>query len=1513
MGVTFYWMLTGKLPFDTTDPLELIHCHLAQVPDPANSIRAEIPGPLSNIIQILLAKNAEDRYQSSMGLAFDLKLCLRQWQQKKTIVEFPIKTMDFNGKFQIPQKLYGREPEIETLIQAFNRARLSRHEMVLVAGYSGTGKSALVHEIHRTITEQYGYFVQGKFDQFQRVIPYYAILQAFQDYMLVILGEKEEQLSSFRTAIQQAVGTEGKVLTDVLPALELILGPQAAVPVVGGTEAQNRFNYVFRKLVTALATKEHPLVLFIDDLQWADSASLNLLQVLMTNPEPCRLLCISAYRDNEVDSAHPSMNAVEEIKMSGSIVQTIHIGNLSKDTVLTLIAESLSKSKEQVKELSALVYQKTQGNAFFLTQFLKKLAADNFLRFDFVAHEWTWELEAIAGEKITENVIELMSLRIRQFPEETQNILQSAACIGNSFELETLSIIHQKTPREVKEVLHEALVSGLIFQGAQSYKFAHDRIQQAVYSMIPEQQKSSVHLRIGRLLSENSSPAHQEIHLFDIVNQWNGGIAAVSEIDQKAALAKLNLRAGVKAKQSAAFKPALDYLRTGISLLKSDTWTTQYELARDLHTEAAETAYLSGDFTQMDIMIDEVLKHVKLLAEKIKPYEIRILAFKARNQLLDAIRTGQEILAQLGEHFPKNPKLYHVMSDLVATKWKLRQHNNESLEKLPLMVNADKIAAMRIMADIASSSYWATPTLFPLVIFRMVKLSLRYGNTSLSAFAFATYGVIMCGVLGAMKSGYEFGKLGLILLEKFNAKEWKTQIFTPIYALIINWNEHVKNTLRPLKESYHIGLETGAIEFACINANIYCIHAYLCGKPLVKHEEETRAFSLAFGQFKQETNFNYNEVYHQGMLNFMGLAANPLVLTGTAYDEEKMMAQNRERNDKTGTFFIHFNKLILSYYFGAYETAKFHAAEARVLLEAVLAKFEIPNHNFYETLTLIALYPKQKGKAKLKARLRIFLNIRQMRIWSKDAPENYLHKYDLMLAEWQRIKGDKNAAQLSYDRAIAGASANDYMHEEALAYELAARFYLTQKSEDLSEFYFKSAYNAYREWGAVAKLSNLELNYPKFVSSINRSAGLSRQSTDTNSVTTVFHGNELDLQTVLKASTSISGEIVLSRLLKTLMQIVIENAGAQYGLLLLENDQSLWIEAKLTANSNEPELLQHIPMNQSGLLLESIATYVFRSGQSVVVNNATTDVRYIHDEYVQSKSPQSILCLPINNQGKKIGVLYLENNAVNGAFTQNRIDLLSLLSGQMAISIENARLYENIEQKVLARTNELALEKQKSDDLLLNILPAETAEELKREGRTTPKKYESVTVMFTDFKGFTQLSEKLSPEELVAEIDGFFRVFDRIIEDHGVEKIKTIGDAYMCVGGLPMTNQTHAEDVIAAAFDIQDWMTKHKAERLQQSKPYFEIRIGIHTGPVVAGVVGSKKFAYDIWGDTVNTASRMEAGSEAGKVNISGDTYQLIQSTHSCTYRGKIQAKNKGEIDMYFVDSRAFVVPVPIA
>ncbi|MDX2510401.1 MAG: adenylate/guanylate cyclase domain-containing protein [Desulfobacterales bacterium] len=1043
------------------------------------------------------------------------------------------------------------------------------------------------------------------------------------------------------------------------------------------------------------------------------------------------------------------------------------------------------------------------------------------------------------------------------------------------------------------------------------YKFSHDRVQQAVYSLIPKEDQPQIHLSIGKLLEAKYLKQDDDHFLFDIVNHLNIGSPLVAVATEKINLARLNERAAKKAMASSAFKPAFDYVSQGIELLPEDAWSSHYELNLSLHYLGAEAAYDIAEFEPMTQYIDAVLMHGKVMMDKIPVYALRINAFKASNKLDEAIDAGLEVLEKMGEKIPRKGPLPLVMIDLLKTKFMLRGKKKEDILKLPIMENQEKRAALRILNDIASPVYWARPAILPFVIFRMVQLSLRYGITEISAFGFATYGLLMCGVLGDMPEGYRFGQIGLALLEKFKAKKWLSQIYTPIYALINHWSEHIHQSLEPFLYSYRVGFETGAIEYACINVNIYCNHLYLGGKPLVQTEEEMCAFSESMLAFKQETNYNYNEAYRQAVLNLLGKSEDVLLLIGSAFDETKMAIQNTERNDRAGDFHIHFHKMILNYLFRNYEEARVQADLGRPLLDAVLAKFDVAVFHFYEGLVYLALAGETSSKEQRRLLSRPNKNIKQFKKWAKYSPDNHSHKLSLLEAERYRVAGKDKEAKESYDKAVAGANKQNFLNEEALACERAGMFYEARGIESLTGHFIKLAFQAYREWGAQAKLNDLQSRYYDLTNEIKQSKKLGSNISLSSTIET---DSAIDLQSVIKAATTISQEIVLAKLLKQMMLIVMENAGAQRGSMFLHERGKWVLRATGNIEHDEVEVLQGKPLDGSVEVPITIIQYVARSNEEVVLENAMSATRFQADTYILENKPKSVLCLPIMYQGKITSILYLENNLVTAAFTQDRIELLNLLSGQIAISIENALFYDQLEQRVKDRTTELQAEKKKSDDLLLNILPVDVADELKEFGHFKARNFEQVTVMFTDFVDFTIIAESLSPEELVAEIDTYFRGFDEIIQKNGLEKIKTIGDAYLCVSGMPETNEESVQMALQSALEMQSFVSKYNEKRMSNNQRSFELRIGIHTGPLVAGIVGVKKFAYDIWGDTVNIAARMEQNCHPGKINISEYTYKLLNDKQEAQagqvtkkfkfqYRGKIEAKNKGKLKMYFAES----------
>ncbi len=1312
LGVTFYELLTGQLPFPTQDVLELVHCHIAKPPISPHELNATIPQPVSDLIVKLMAKNAEDRYQSAWGIKADLERCAQQLAEIGRIDSIALCLQDVSEQFCIPQKLYGREAEIAALLAAFERvvamdfvadeaddesvhraiqssASSISHALpmlMLVSGYAGVGKTALVQELYKPITAKHGYFISGKFDQFGRNVPYSAIVDALRKLVQQLLGEPDEQVEGWRSRLLTALGSNGQIITDVIPEVELIIGQQPPMPEVGATEAQNRFNLTFQKFVRVFCSKNHPLVIFLDDLQWIDSATLKLIELILLDEQTQYLFLIGVYRDNEVTPTHSLISTLERLRNQGAVLQEIILSPLTLEPLIQLIAETLHQNADTVCSLAELVLRKTEGNPFFVGEFLRMLHSENLLTFDAQHLCWEWNIADIQAQDITDNVVELLLIQLKKLPENTQQILQLAACVGTEFNLDTLAIVCEKTAKAVSLDLLVAIQAGLIQPLSeldenllvQEYKFLHDRVQQAAYALINESQKQGVHLQIGRNLLEKTSPEERAERLFEIVDHLNCGTELIIEQFERNEIAKLNLQAGQKALAATAYEAAFKYFNIGLKLLDGESWQREYDLTLVLHSEAAEAAYLSGRFDEMERLVEAVLNRAKTVLDTVKVYDSRIQAWMSWGEPKEALKTGLEVLQLLGISLVEAPSQLDVQAGLEETASLLAGREIEDLIDLPEMTEPVPLAAIYILVGIYSSAFISTPALMVLIICKIVNLSIAHGNAIWSLLGYVGYGMILCGVEQDFELGYRFGKLSLNLAKRSNNKRGNCKALMMVSIHIIPWKDHLKETFPGLAEGYQSGIESGEFESAGYCALNVCYNSFFAGHELTELEQQTAIYRKATHQIRREIPATYLAMLQQTIINLRGQSENPSRLVGCIYDEEQALSLAISAKDGTGLHFFYSNKLILCYLFGEYEQAAKTATLAEPYLSAATSLFSVALFHFYDSLIVLSLWANALSSEKAPWLNRVNANQEKMQKWAEHAPMNFLHKYHLVKAEKARVLGQFLEAEEFYEQAIQGARENEYFQEEALAYELAAKHYLARGLEKFAQLYMKEAHYCYERWGAMAKVKDLETRYPQFFP----------QSSDltytpiyaTSEITSTRLDSAFDLATVLKASQAISSEIELDRLLRSLMQILIENAGAQTGSLILENSGEWTVEAACELNDSEnvctTQVLESIPM--ANRLPESIIQYVIRTHEPVILNDVTHEGNFIHEPYIQHNQPRSLLCLPLLNQSKLVGVLYLENQLATGAFTPERSQVMNLLSTQAAISIENAKLYSKL-------------------------------------------------------------------------------------------------------------------------------------------------------------------------------------------------------------------------------------------
>lgn len=1302
LGVMFYELLTGQLPFQTKDSLKLVHCHLAQQPTPPHQVNPDIPEVVADLVMTLMSKTAEDRYQSAFGIQADLSTCLQQLKQTGEIRTFPLRSQDHSDKFQIPQKLYGREQEISALLTAFERVNHPQDpekgsEMMLVAGYSGIGKSSLVAEVHKPITEKRGYFISGKYNQFQRDVPYSAVISAFQDLVKQLLTENEMQLNQWRQQLLAALGPNGQVVIDVIPDVELITGPQPPVPELGPAEALNRFNLVFQKFIRVFCTPTHPLVVFLDDLQWADSASLKLIKLMMTDRQMRSLLLIGAYRDNEVDATHPLMTLVKRLWQEKVNINTITLQPLSQLHLCQLIADTVHHNLETTLSLAELVLQKTQGNPFFVNEFLKNLYTEQLLQFNAHSQQWEWDIALIRSQDLTDNVIELLISKLKKLPSATQDALRLAACVGAEFDLQTLSLIRQQTELEVFGHLKVAVQLGLVVARSElneslvitDFRFGHDRIQQAAYALIDADARSSVHLRIGRLLWHNISDEQLSDRIFEVVDHLNQALPLITEQDEQAQVAQLNLQAGQKAKSATAYGASVRYLQTGLALIGETGWQRAYPLTLTLHEEAVEAAFLHQDYGQQEQLTAIVLQHAQSVLDMVKVYRVKILARSAQNRHLEATDIGFEILERLGVTFV-DPTPANLQQELEQTKQLCAHRSIEDLIDLPAMAEDDKLAAMQILSDILSSGYQAVFERFILSNLKQIHLSLSYGNTAPSAFAYDCYGITLCGVVGDIETGYQFGRLALAVVDKFHAKKTKSRVVFVFNAFVRHWTDSLSLTIPDLHEGYQIGLETGDLEYASYSLCWEAMHSLLTGQTLPDLATRMLEFHQAISGFQQAACLLYLQIFQQTTAHLMEPGLDPSRLSGTYLQERQVIVDSAD--NKLALAFFYTLKAQVAYLLGHPTIALESTQHAADYVDGMTAAVTVASLNFYDSLARLALYDHLPVVEQEQMLAAVATNQAQLQKWAVHAPANHQHKYYLVEAERYRVLGQHHQASEAYDRAIALAQDHNYPNEAALANELAAQFFLQQQRENFARVYLNEAYYGYYCWGAKAKLRQLESTHPHLLSNqvihSHQGAVPSSQLAAAAATSTIRTTQSLDLTSVLQASQAIASEIVLDKLLVTLIKILVRNAGAQVGYLVLNVEGRLFIEASYDSQADQNQVLQSEPI--TGKLPSSVLNYVLRTQESVVIHEATQDSNFALDEYITSNQPQSILCAPLLNQGQLSGILYLENNLTTGAFTSDRVEILQLLSGQAAIAIDNDRLYTNLEEKVAERTQDLS-------------------------------------------------------------------------------------------------------------------------------------------------------------------------------------------------------------------------------
>ena len=1273
LGVTFYQMLTGRLPFSAADPMEWVHCHIARKAIAPAARLQSVPAVLSEIVMKLLAKTAEERYQTAAGIEHDLRRSLAAWERHARIEPFALGENDSPDRLMIPEKLYGREREVETLLAAFDRVVESgAPELVLVSGYSGIGKSSVVNELHKPLVRPRGLFALGKFDQYKRDIPYSTLVQAFQSLVRPLLSKSDAELSRWRNEIMAALGPNGRLMTDLIPELTLVIGEQPPVPELEAQQAQRRFQLVFRRFLSVFTKAEHPLALFLDDLQWLDAATLDLLEDLLTQADVRRLLLVGAYRDNEVDAAHPLMRKLTAIRSSGAKVSEIKLGPLNPGHVGQLIADALGCATTSAAPLSELVHAKTSGNPFFVLQFLYALTDEGFLAFDHGAQRWSWDLGRIHAKGYADNVVDLMVGKLARLPDEAQRALQQLACLGNVADITTLAVVLGSSEDEVHAALWEAVRLELVERLPGAYRFGHDRVQEAAYSLIPEEQRAVAHLRIGRLLVARTPPQSREEVIFEIVNQFNRGAALITAREEREQLAELNLLAGKRAKASTAYASALTYLTAGAALLPDGSSARRAELTFALELHRAECEFLTGTSAVAEARLAELARHATNLPDLAAVTQLRVELLHVADRIDRCVEVGLDYLNRVCVVWSARPTPEVVRQEYAQMWRQLGDRPIEALLDLPRMADPVACGTMDVLTALVSPAWHTDYNLRSLVIGRMVNVSLEHGNSAASCLAYAFVGTVLGPYFGDYKGAYRFCQLGLDLVEQPGLDRFKARVYL-MSNLVNPWTRHVRTGRALVRRAFDTAQQAGDLTYAVFSQNNLVTNLLASGDPLADVQREAEAGLDFARQARFGIVVDFITTQLQLIRTLRGLTPAFGWLEDAGFSEGRF-EQHLESDPSLvmAVCWYWIRALQARFFAGAYASALEAASKAQPLLWTSLGLFELPEYHLYAALTQAALCDEAAGPELARHLEALAAHHYQLQEWAENCPENFENRAALVGAEIARLEGRALDAMDLYEQAIRSARANAFIHNEALAHELAARFYAARGFEDFARVYRRKAHEGYLRWAADGKARQLEELYPH----------LREEAPALGLASTIGAPIEsLDLATVLRVSQAVSGEIVVEKLIHTLMRTAIEQAGAVRGLLILPRGLEQRIEAEATTSGDTVIVHLRDEVVGQAVLPESVLQFVVRTRESVILDDAAAQSVFTEDTYIRERRARSILCMPLVNQGKLNGVLYLENNLARSVFAPTRIAVLKLLASQAAIALENTRLYRDLAER----------------------------------------------------------------------------------------------------------------------------------------------------------------------------------------------------------------------------------------
>lgn len=1361
LGVIFYEMLTGG----TVNPL---HAHTPLDPELLHKNNPDIPQPLSAIIMKLLSTSPDEGYQGAYGLLKDLEECNRQLKMSGKIEPFPLGQMDISPVLKLPQRLYGRQREEEILKTSFYHICTGYRGIVLVSGYSGVGKTVLINEVLKPLAIERGFFTYGKFDELHQNIPYSPIVSALKNIIKQLMTESRENLYAWKRKILRSVGKNGAVVTSLIPELEIIIGQQQPVEALQPKEAQNRFFTVFGNFIKVFAAKEHPMVIFLDDLQWADLPSLQLIKYLCGETKLKHFLFVGAYRDNEVAPGHPLAAAIEEIKKEDMLIKEISLAPLDYTDVKKYTAETLHCPEIKAAALAETLYRRTYGIPFFLGQLIKSVYEEKLILFNMKEGCWKWDLESINRLKMPDDVVELITAKLQKLPEKTLWALKIAACIGNTFDLKTLSIACEKEKAETVTLLLPALKEGFVlpvspngafpnrsesknpfishnaavnadvgadadagavaYAGAAAglgadtdtdagvdaasnagadtasetaahtvtdgganitYEFLHDTVRQAAYSLFLEEEKKKAHVKVGRLILKNIGKAGMlDDKILSILDHINRGLDLIDDKDERLNLAAYNLEGGRKAKANAAYDSAINYFRAGTTLLPHDSWTVCYRLCYDLHLERAQCEYLVGNTETAELLFNIIMRHAETELEKSDIYGLKMVLYAGTGKYGEAVQIGINALASLGMKLPANPGTIHMLKELLTYKWLMRNKKAKDLARLPEMKHPVQKKIAELLINLIYVTSTSHPDLFAFSIIKAGNLAVKHGNTEMASIGYIGYSITEGSVLGNYKGGYELGEVATKLVESCGKSISKSVVYFPFGALICHWWRHGKEGLHFLHKALQYAVEAGNVLIAGYSYGTILENRYIMGENLRHILEYIHECSDYARRMKHENLALNVLILKQAIWTLCGEREN-FISAGSAPLHEKFIKSSNLDKASLATYYI--LKMQLCYLSGNYRESLLAAEQNKKNMEAIMGFMMTAEYNFYYSLAIAGAYETLSGRERKRFMKILKKNQRRMKKWSDSCPSNFLHKYLLVKAETFRITGNKQRAAELYDSAIKSSHENGYVQNNAIACELAAKFYASHNSEKIAAIYLKGAIHLYNKWGATAKAQELAFRHQDICSDINMDEEKEGKpvpdpldmlkgilaSPVFNKKSKAKAGMDIDINAIQKTMQNLSRQSDPGKFVEAFIRIAAGIVDTSKICLILQRGDELFIEVTTEGDDHPMLLVKPIPLEKSNSLPRLAVQYAARTLEPVILNNAREAGIFARDPYITNSGVQSLACIPLKFSSMPAGVLYLESTVMTGVFTREGVELLKLLADYV--------IHTNIIQEFLSK------------------------------------------------------------------------------------------------------------------------------------------------------------------------------------------------------------------------------------